>query len=153
MYHTLLYLHNATRWLLLAGMLLSLYKAYTGYSQRRFFSRADNAIRHWTATIAHIQLVLGIILYVKSPLIQYFFKHTTDALEQKETTFFALAHSLLMLAAIIIITIGSAMAKRKKQDLDKYKTILWWYGVALFVIIVAIPWPYSPFAMRPFLRY
>lgn len=152
MYNTLLYLHGITRWLLLAGIAISIYKAWQGYSTGRFFSRADNTTRHWTATISHIQLVLGIMLYIKSPIIQYFWHNKTAALAHKETSFFALAHSTLMLASIVLITIGSAKAKRKDADMDKYKTILWWYGIALFIIIVAIPWPFSPFAMRPLYR-
>lgn len=152
MYNTLLYLHGITRWILLAATILSLYKAWDGYSNKRLFSKADNSIRHWTATASHIQLILGIILYIKSPIIQYFWHNKAAALSNKETTFFALAHSTLMLAAIVLITIGSATAKRKDANMDKHKTILWWYGIALLIIIIAIPWPFSPFAMRPLFR-
>ena len=109
--------------------ILSLYKAWDGYNNRRLFSRADNSIRHWTATTSHIQLILGIILYIKSPIIQYFWHNKSIALANKETTFFALAHSTLMLAAIVLVTIGSAIAKRKDADMDKHKTILWWLSL------------------------
>jgi len=66
--------------------------------------------------------------------------------------FFGLIHILLMLIAIILITIGSAIAKRKTSDVEKFKTILIYYSISLLIIFIAIPWPFSPLAHRPFLR-
>jgi drug/metabolite transporter (DMT)-like permease len=57
-----------------------------------------------------------------------------------------------MLTAIVLLTIGSALTKRKKDDRDKFKTMLTWFGIALIIILIAVPWPFSPFAQRPYLR-
>jgi hypothetical protein len=57
-----------------------------------------------------------------------------------------------MFTAIIVITIGSAMAKRKATDRERFKTMLTWYAIALLIIFLAIPWPFSPFANRPYFR-
>jgi len=57
-----------------------------------------------------------------------------------------------MLTAIVIITIGSALAKRKKTDKEKFKTMLVWFSAALLIIFIAIPWPFSPLANRPYIR-
>ncbi|MEM9327605.1 MAG: hypothetical protein AAGA85_18200 [Bacteroidota bacterium] len=112
----------------------------------------DDKVRHWTATIAHIQLTLGILVYVKSPLIQYYFSDFQSAITEWNLTFFGLVHAILMVSAIVLITIGSAKAKRKKTARDKFRTILLTYSMALFIILVAIPWPFSPFANRPYMR-
>ena len=61
-------------------------------------------------------------------------------------------HSSLMLTAIVLITIGSAKAKRKPTDQEKFKTMLVWFSIALLIIFIAIPWPFSPFANRPYYR-
>jgi cytochrome bd-type quinol oxidase subunit 2 len=116
------------------------------------FSQTDNSIRHWTATIAHVQLTIGIILYVKSPVISYFWKNVKEAVSNPDALFFGLYHFLMMLTAIVIITVGSALAKRKKSDKEKFKTMLVWFSVALLIIFLAIPWPFSPFTARPYLR-
>lgn len=71
-YPFLLSLHSPVRWLVLASLVFSLFRAFTGLRRRRVFSKTDNAIRHWTATIAHIQLMLGIWLYCISPIVAYF---------------------------------------------------------------------------------
>ena len=67
------------RWLVLASLLYAIYRAYKGYTLNTLFSKTDNAVRHWTATIAHIQLVIGIILYTQSPIIKYFWHNFNDS--------------------------------------------------------------------------
>lgn len=152
MYQTLTFYHSICRWLVLISLIYSIYRAYKGYRSNAAFSKTDNAIRHWTATLAHIQLVLGIMLYTQSPVIKYFWNNFKDAIKNWDTTFFALLHILLMLTAIVLITIGSAKAKRMATDKEKFKTMLLWFSVSLIIIVVAIPWPFSPLAARPYFR-
>lgn len=152
MYQTLIVYHSIIRWLLLAALLYALLRAWKGYRSRTAFSKADNAVRHWTATVAHIQLVIGMILYTQSPVVRYFWKHFREAAGTMDTLFFGLLHILLMLSAIVMITVGSALAKRRNTDQDKFRTMLIWYTAALCIIIIAIPWPFSPFAQRPYWR-
>jgi len=152
MYQLLLFYHSVVRWFVLAGLLTVIYRAWLGYSKKKSFSAIDNAVRHWTATIAHIQLLIGIGLYTQSPLIKYFWKHKREALLNSDALFFSLIHILLMLSAIVIITIGAAIAKRKTADIEKHRTLLHWFSLALLIIIIAIPWPFSPWVHRPYLR-
>jgi hypothetical protein len=116
------------------------------------FSGTDNTVRHWTATISHIQLVLGIVLYSQSPIVKYFWKNFNEAKESFDILFFGMIHMILMLLSITLITIGSAVSKRKLSDKEKFRTMLVYYGIALIIILVAIPWPFSPLANRPYIR-
>ncbi len=152
MYQTLLICHNLMRWLVLASLLLAIYKAYRGYALKRAFTTTDNLLRHGTATIAHVQLVLGMLLYFNSGLIKYFWANYPTAVHDIEFSFFGIFHIAFMFIAVILITIGSALAKRKPTDSDKFKTMLIWFSVALLIILIVIPWPFSPFVNRPYLR-
>ncbi len=152
MYSVLLLLHSLFRWLVLITLLYTLYRAWTGYRNNKPFTKADNAFRHWTATTAHIQLMIGFTLYLKSPLIKSLFVRFAAGVRHPEMAFFGIAHILLMLIAIVIITIGSAMAKRKTTSREKFLTIIRYYSIALLLIFIAIPWPFSPFAGRPYIR-
>jgi hypothetical protein len=69
-----------------------------------------------------------------------------------EQTFFRFVHISLMLTSVVLITIGSAKAKRIETSRLKYKTMLIWFSIALLIILVAIPWPFSPLANRPYFR-
>lgn len=152
MYSTLIFLHSLTRWLVVISLTYALYRGYTGFKFQKTFTKTDNAVRHWTATIAHIQLVIGILVYTQSPSIKYFRKHTREALQNWDVTFYSLVHALVMLLAIVLLTIGSAKAKRMPADREKFKTMLLWFFIAFMLIFIAIPWPFSPLSNRPFFR-
>lgn len=150
MYPTLLIIHSWIRWFALIAIFTSIFSAYSGLTSARPFSAIDNLIRHWTATIVHIQLIAGMLLYFKSPVTQYFWHNESGY--DLSVSFFATIHPLMMLVSTIIITVGSALAKRKDNDQEKFKTILFYYGSALIIILAAIPWPFSPFAHRSYFR-
>lgn len=152
MYLPLLTLHSLMRWLVLISLVYAIFRAYRGYSSGSLFTKTDNTVRHWTATIAHVQLIIGFTLYLKSPVVKAFFATFSESVQHLSTAFFGIVHILLMLIAIVIITIGSALAKRKPTDHEKFRTMLIWFSVALILIFVAIPWPFSPLANRPYLR-
>jgi hypothetical protein len=152
MYLYLLVFHSIFRWAVLASLVYSIYRAARGLRRNRAFSKLDNGVRHWTATIAHVQLALGLILYIKSPVIKYFWSDTADAVSEPAISFFGWYHILLMLISVVLITLGSALAKRRETDAAKYRTMLLWFSAGLLVIFIAIPWPFSPFANRPYLR-
>ncbi|MFZ4928729.1 hypothetical protein [Chryseobacterium sp. Mn2064] len=152
MYQTLTFLHSITRWLVLLNLIYTLFRSYKGYFSNGKFTKTDDTVRHWTATIAHIQLVIGMIFYFKSPIVQYFWKNWKEAKESFDHLFFGMIHISFMIIAIVIITVGSGLAKRRSSDREKFKTLCVWFTIALFIIFIAIPWPFSPFANRPYFR-
>ncbi len=152
MYSTLLSIHSLTRWLVLAFLLYSIYRALIGYIKDKKFTKTDNAFRHWTATLFHIQLMIGMVLYTQSPVVKYFWLNTKAALQILELTFYGLIHIVLMFIGITVLTIGSAIAKREPTDKEKFKTMLVWFSIVLIIIFIAIPWPFSPLSNRPNFR-
>ncbi|MDJ1466545.1 hypothetical protein QNI19_06340 [Cytophagaceae bacterium DM2B3-1] len=150
MYPFLLFFHSVFRWLVLLSLLYSIFRAFTGWRSARPFSGTDNATRHWTATIAHVQLMVGFTLYFVSPLVQAF--RAGGGMHSMELAFFGMVHIACMLVAVVVITIGSALSKRRQTDREKFQTMLLWFLAGLFIIFIAIPWPFSPFAHRPYFR-
>ena len=148
----LLFFHSIFRWLVLINLFFAVYRALRGYFGNRTFSETDNLIRHWAATIVHIQLLLGIILYTQSPNTKVSAPVFTDTGHITGPFFFGVIHLALMLIAIVILTIGSALAKRKEKDLEKFKVMLIWFSIALLIILIGIPWPFSPLAQRPYIH-
>ncbi|MEO0733401.1 MAG: hypothetical protein AAFZ52_11240 [Bacteroidota bacterium] len=146
----LLPLHSVMRWLVLLSLLYAIFLALRGKVKQLAFTKNVNHVRHWTATIAHVQLLIGIILYPQSATVAQFFQNGERG--WSEYAFFATVHITMMLAAIVIITIGSAKAKRKATDAEKYQTMLTFFTLGLILLLIAIPWPFSPLADRPYLR-
>ena len=152
MYQALLFIHTYFRWLVLLSLLLATGRAGIGAAKGAVFTARDNALRHWTATIAHVQLLIGMVLYFQSPVVQYVLRGTDSSKGLDEPRFFAWIHAGMMLLAILVLSIGSALAKRRRSDRDKFRTMLLWFAAALFLILLAIPWPFAPFAQRAYIR-
>lgn len=150
MYNTLLIAHTIFRWVVLLSLIYSITVAGQAFIKKKPFTKTKNHIRHWTATICHIQLMLGIILYTQSPIVSYYTSVKDKPLG--EAFFFSVLHIILMLIAVIVITIGSAKAKRESQAQKKFKIILLWFTAGFIIILIAIPWPFSPLATRPLIR-
>lgn len=151
MYSLLLFLHSLGRWAVLVGLLYGIGRAYQGWFGRKAFTPHDDTTRHTVATLAHVQLALGYALYFTSPLLKTF--HFRDAVHDPGTLFFGFQHVAAMTVAVVVLTIGSALAKRQPSSPTKFRTMALWFTVALLLIFLAIPWPFSPLANRPYFRF
>ncbi|OON66994.1 hypothetical protein [Hymenobacter sp. CRA2] len=151
MYVLLLTLHSWFRWAVLAGLLLALGRAGRGWLGQRPFRPLDNTLRHSAATLAQVQLMLGYALYFSSPLVASF--RQSARLATSDARFFGLLHVLLMTLAVVVLTIGSALAKRRATDAARFRTMTLWFAAALLIMLAAIPWPFSPLANRPLFRF
>lgn len=152
MYSKLFTVHSLFRWLVLISLLYAIYRAYAGWLRDKPFTKHDNAVRHWAATIAHIQLILGLCLYFISPLVTYFLQHFKEAIRDRELRFFGMEHITMMVTGITLITIGSVLAKRKPSDKQKFKTMAIWFTLAMLIILSSVPWSFSPVFSRPLFR-
>ncbi len=56
--------------------------------------------------------------------------------------FFAVEHILMMLIALVLITMGHVKAKKSTESSAKFKHIIVFFGIALILILAAIPWPF-----------
>ena len=152
MYSSLLVLHSWFRWLVLVCLIFAVCRAYLGWRSNKPFTKLDNFSRHATATIAHIQFTFGLTLYFISPIVSYFLHHFGEAVHLREIRFFGLEHIIMMTSAITMITIGSIKAKRKNTDREKFRTMVIWYSIGLFLILASIPWGILFLVSRPLLR-
>lgn len=152
MYTALLALHSLTRWLVLSTLIFAIIRGYRGWLLHKPYLKFDNSVRHIIATVAHIQLILGIWLYFISPIVGYFLNHFSVAMHQRTIRFFGMEHVTMMLIGITVVTIGSARAKRKTTDTERFKTMAIWFTIALLIILSSIPWSFSPLISRPNFR-
>jgi hypothetical protein len=152
MYAFILALHSLIRWFVLASLLFALYRTYAGWLGNKVYSKFDDRVRVITATIAHIQLTVGLWLYFISPIANYFISHFKEAVHERQIRFFGMEHITMMLIGITLITIASAKAKRKTTDHEEFKTMAIWLTIALLVILSSIPWSFSPLISRPLFR-
>lgn len=152
MYTVLLLSHSIVRYFVVLSIAYAAFRAIRGWRSKLPFTKSDDTARHLSATFAHIQLMIGYVLYFNSPFIAYFRSHFKEAIQQFDFVFFGTIHITLMTIAIVLITLGSSVAKRHTAPEEKFRTMAVYYLVALVIILCAIPWPFSPLAARPYFR-
>jgi hypothetical protein len=152
MYSFLIVAHSFFRWLVLLSLLFAIYRAYVGWLTNKIFTPLENSIRNFAATITNIQFLLGLWLYFKSPLVGYFWGNFQNAIHERDSRFFGIEHITMMFIAVSIINTGSGLVKKRTAHKAKFKTIAIWFSVGLTIIFLSIPWKFSPFTRRPYLR-
>jgi hypothetical protein len=152
MYSFLIVAHSLFRWLVLISLLFAIYRAYVGWVTKKAFTPLENSIRNFASTIANIQFLIGLWLYFKSPIVDYFWGNVSVAIHERDIRFFGIEHITMMFIAVSIINTGSGLVKRRPTDKSKFKTIAIWFSVGLTIIFLSIPWRFSPFTSRPYFR-
>ena len=142
MYQGLLHTHSLLRLFLLIALIGAVVLAISGLMGKKGYNSTTDKFRKFTVIFAHIQLLIGLVLYFISPMVQQGLSDMKAAMASKSLRFVTVEHTLMMLIAIVLITIGSAKAKRQTDDSQKYKKLAIWFGIALVLILAAIPWPF-----------
>ena len=136
-YSFLVHFHSITRWLLLVGLVVSIFIALYYFLSKKEKGKSGMQIQFFTATIAHIQLLLGFYLYFLSSKVVF----SSETMKFAATRFYAVEHSSMMIIAIVIITIGMMRARRAKTERKYFWSIFLFYLIGLLLILSAIPWP------------
>ena len=77
--------------------------------------------------------------------------HYTKLYETASLRFFALEHWLMMIIAAALVHMASAKVKKTTDSQKKFRLTAIWFGIALIIVLVSIPWP-GTVANRPLLR-
>jgi len=67
--------------------------------------------------------------------------------------FFTMEHMSMMLLAWVLVHIGRAQVKRAATDAAKHKKMLIFFGLAIVLILVSIPWPFREAIGKPLFRW
>ncbi len=152
MHPHIILLHSVLRWIVLLTLVICIYRAYTGWKSGRAYTSGDNRWKLITVSVIHIQFILGVVMYFLSPIVSYFWDNFSTAVKERDVRFFAMEHMVMMTLAVVLITIGSAKAKRLTDAAAKHKTTAIWFAIGLLLIFTSIPWPFMP-TPRPLFHF
>ena len=136
MYSTLLGLHSGLRYLVLLLLAISLLLAIVGLFGKKPYTKTNRKLNLFAMISTHTQFLVGLILYFFSPLVNY--SNMGQAMKETMTRYWTVEHSVMMLFAIVLITLGHSRSKKAADDLNKHRSIALYYGLAVLVIVVAI---------------
>ncbi len=136
MYNFIQKLHSGWAYLALLLLFIALINALIGQLSNKEFLPKDKKISLFALIAIHIQLVIGLILYLVSPIGKASFGQMKDAALRLTS----LEHPLINIIAIAFITIGWSRHKRAVTNANKFGSISVFYAIGLVLILVRIPW-------------
>jgi hypothetical protein len=140
MYQTLLLIHSYTRWLVLVFGLIAVFRAYTGWTGRRPYTGADNGMGASFVGSIHLQLLIGFALYFGISPWGLKGLQTAGAMQDPTKRFFGLEHVLVMVIAAMLAQVGRSLSKRATDATLKHKKAFTYFGIALLLVLLMIPW-------------
>lgn len=131
-------IHNILRWAVLLFGVLTVLNALTGTIKKRVFTESDNKSNLLFMISCDIQLLLGLILLFGNSWMSRMSNLKTDV----SVRFFVMEHGFMMILAWILVHVGRVAVKKAGTDAAKHKRMLIYFGLALLLILISIPWPF-----------
>jgi hypothetical protein len=139
MYSTLLIIHNILRWGVLLGGLYAITKSILGIYHKRDFTAKENRSHAIFVAICHTQLLIGLILYFVSPLVDMAL-HSGELMKNPEYRFWGVEHTSVMVLGIVMIQVGRTLSKKATVAMEKHRKALIFYSIGMLLILSRIPW-------------
>lgn len=138
MYAAFDHAHSGLRYVVIALLLAAIFQALGKRRSGEVYPE-KNKIALYAFMATHIQLLLGLILYLfLSPNVIF----EGGVMKDSVLRFYTVEHITGMLVGITLITVGYIKAKRQAGINKGWKTIAVYYGIGLLIILAMIPWPF-----------
>jgi hypothetical protein len=152
MYQTLLLLHSWSRWFVLIFGLIAVFRAYSGWTGRRPFVSADNGMSAAFSGFMWLQVIIGLGLYFGDTRPWGLHGLQVYGMKNAEARFFGMEHIAVMILAAILAQVGRIAMKKASDDTLKHKKLFTYFGIALLLVLLMIPWGiWNP--ARPLFRF
>jgi hypothetical protein len=134
MYEIIKTSHSHFAWLALAAVVIAVLVAIMAVMGSKPFGKLEKMTAMFGMIGAHVQLLMGFVLYFTSPygLSNFSGENMKDPLSR----LLMLEHPLTNLIAIVLITIGY----RKAKAANSSKPVMIYYLIGLILLLSRIPW-------------
>jgi hypothetical protein len=134
MYNGLLITHSYLRYIILILLLVVIIASLVGVVNKRPYTASDNKLGLFLFISTHLQLLLGLILFFVSPVVQF----SASAMKDPTTRYWLVEHNTAMLIAIIFITLARTTSKKMADSNAKHKRMFIFNLIALLIVVLAI---------------
>lgn len=135
MYNILQHFHSGWAFLALLALVIAVIMSVYGKISKKEFTATHRKIALFALITAHVQLLVGLILYLISPLGFQLLGNM-----EKQARLTSLEHPLINIIAIVLITIGWSKHKKVLLSEDKFQKIAFFYAIGLSLICSKIPY-------------
>jgi len=151
MYVAVVFGHSVLRWVALLLGAVAVWRAATGRSSGRAWSSTDSAACLAFTIALDLQLLVGLVLYVKSPVTILGLHELDLAARSSSLRFFTFIHPVIMLASIVCAHIGQRRIHSATSDAGRFQSAMVFHGLALILAVAGTPWPFLSYG-RPLLE-
>lgn len=134
MYLFFKYFHSGLRYIVLVLVFLAIIQSLLGWLGKKPYTEGNRKLDLFALISAHTQLLVGLILYFISPLVQ--FSH--GAMKNPVTRYWTAEHISMMIIAVILITIGYSRSKKVLLPEKKHANIFIFYSLAVLIVIITL---------------
>jgi hypothetical protein len=117
-------------------LVIAIITAFVGWLANKAYTDGNRKLNLFTLIFTHIQVLVGLFLYFKSPLSRP--ADMASAMKDSTLRYWTMEHVVMMLVAVILITVGHAKSKKLSEALAKHRTIAIFFTLGLIVVIAAI---------------
>lgn len=142
MYNGLLHLHSVLRWVILILLLIAVYKSFA--DRKKAFTSGHQKTGLFLMICCDVMLLLGVYQWVTGTwgLKSIQVNGMGAVMKDPVLRFFAVEHTTAMLLSIVLVHVGYSYSKKNIPDSLKHKRSLLYFGLALLIILISIPWPF-----------
>lgn len=134
MYDILLDSHSYIRFAVLILLVVVILTSFIGWLGKKHYTNTDNKLSLSLFIATHLQLLLGLVLYIVSPWVQF----NGSTMKDKMIRYWTVEHIFVMLIAVVLITMARISAKKMSGSGAKHKRMFIFNLIALLLILVAI---------------
>ena len=127
----LLHLHSALRWVIIVLILVTLVRAFLNRTNSEFGVQYKLGL--FSMIALHVQLLIGLGLLINGHWAEY----KVEGLK----SFIMREHTSMMIAAVVLGTLGHSLSKRADDVATKYRKQFIFFGLSFVIIMAMIPWP------------
>ena len=132
------HLHSFLAYLFLVSSFVSVVYSVANYKKNEY-SSTQFSLAKLAFIAGHIQFLVGLVLWYLN-WSSKLFSNTAEVMKNSDLRLLAMEHPIINIIAIAIVTIGYIKVKKATSALEKNKFNLWFYLVALVLILSRIPW-------------
>ena len=137
LYTILKHAHSGFRWVVLFLLVAAVVNAFLKWRNGAAMASSDRKLGLFALIFTHVQFLVGLVLYFISARVVFSPESMKDAINR----FFLVEHPSLMIAAVVLVTIGYSRAKRSPSDNFAFRRTFWFYFIGLALILLGSPWP------------
>lgn len=126
--------HSVVRYFVLIFLLVVIVRSVMGWQSKSDYTALDDKMSLWLFIFTHTQLLLGLILFMLSPVVIF----SGTSMKDPVARYWLVEHSAMMLIAVILITVARISAKKLSEGVAKHRRLFIFNTLALIIILTAI---------------